>query len=131
MPINYSKYPLNWKTEIVPRILKKANNKCELCGLENHSTIYTLSLYVRSATNGKYGFRSIWFRHKDDALRHVQLGIFSPKRVILAIAHLDHDETNHNVAYDRLAALCQICHCNYDIDEKYKRKRKITNDESL
>ena len=37
MPIDYKKYPPNWKTEIRPAVLKRANNSCEFCGVENHS----------------------------------------------------------------------------------------------
>jgi len=29
MPIDYKKYPKNWKTEIRPKILERAGNKCE------------------------------------------------------------------------------------------------------
>lgn len=36
MPINYDEYPPNWLTEIRPRILERAGNKCEECGAENH-----------------------------------------------------------------------------------------------
>ena len=36
MPCDYKKYPKNWHTEIRPRILKRANNKCEWCGAENY-----------------------------------------------------------------------------------------------
>ncbi len=32
MPIDYSKYPPNWKTEIRPAILKREGNKCKFCG---------------------------------------------------------------------------------------------------
>jgi len=39
MPINYNLYPANWKTEIRPRILARAANKCECCGLPNYSTV--------------------------------------------------------------------------------------------
>ena len=39
MPINYSKYPPNWKTEIRPRILKRANNRCEFCGIKNYTVV--------------------------------------------------------------------------------------------
>jgi 5-methylcytosine-specific restriction endonuclease McrA len=35
MPINYKKYPINWK-EIRKRILKRAKNKCEFCKAENY-----------------------------------------------------------------------------------------------
>ena len=45
------------------------------------------------------------------------------KKVILTIAHLDHDEENENVTIDRLKALCQKCHLRYDIPEKKRRKR--------
>jgi hypothetical protein len=42
-------------------------------------------------------------------------------RVILTIAHLDHDETNWKVSDDRLKAMCQKCHLDYDAVEKYHR----------
>ncbi len=32
MPCDYSIYPPNWLSEIRPRILARANNKCEVCG---------------------------------------------------------------------------------------------------
>ena len=34
MPIDYKKYPKNWKSEIRPSILKRANNCCEFCGVK-------------------------------------------------------------------------------------------------
>lgn len=37
MPCDYSRYPKNWKTEIRPSILRRAENKCEFCGVENYS----------------------------------------------------------------------------------------------
>jgi hypothetical protein len=41
MPINYRKYPENWLIEIRPRILERAKNKCECCGLENYSLVHS------------------------------------------------------------------------------------------
>ena len=35
-------------------------------------------------------------------------------KVVLSIAHLDHDKDNHEVKDERLAALCQACHLKYD-----------------
>lgn len=35
-PENKSRYPANWK-EIRASILKRANNRCEFCGVENHT----------------------------------------------------------------------------------------------
>ena len=36
MPINYSRYPPNWETEIRPRILERAGHCCELCDVANY-----------------------------------------------------------------------------------------------
>ena len=43
-------------------------------------------------------------------------------KIVLTIAHLDHDETNWDVKDERLAALCQRCHLRYDKNEKTRRK---------
>lgn len=87
MPINYKKYPQNWRSEIVPRIKERAGNKCEFCGIENYAI----------KPNGT--------------------------KVVLTIAHLDHDSQNHNISDDRLAALCQACHLKYDL-HRHVAKRK-------
>ena len=121
MPIDYSKYPLNWKTEIVPRILKRADNKCETCGLENKQEVYSIRIYLRIKGSGKYGYRNIWVRNKQDALKIEPLGLMKKVKVILTIAHLDHDEENWDVQDDRLQAMCQKCHLDYDAEEKYRR----------
>ncbi|MGL4346480.1 MAG: hypothetical protein ACRCR9_00120 [Chitinophagaceae bacterium] len=49
--------------------------------------------------------------------------------VVLTIAHLDHDKENDKVSLDRLAALWQSCHLQYDINHhianrKYGRNHK-------
>ena len=38
-PENKSRYQKNWK-EIRARILERANNRCEFCGVENHTYRY-------------------------------------------------------------------------------------------
>jgi len=52
-------------------------------------------------------------------------------KCVLTIAHLDHDEHNHDVKLNRLAALCQPCHLRYDAPEKAKRRRKKKYKNSL
>lgn len=42
--------------------------------------------------------------------------------VVLTCAHLDHDETNWEVADDRLATLCAACHLRYDAKDNAKRR---------
>lgn len=117
MPIDYKKYPSNWKSEIRPAILLRAENKCEWCGLNNGQMVY------RCRVNKKMN----WFERKEDIYA---LGLpegladfwtEKPVKVVLTIAHLDHDETNHDVQLERLAALCQLCHLRYDAKEKYRR----------
>ena len=120
MPINYGKYPPNWKKEIRPRILKRADNKCEKCGVKNGQKVSTLKLYLH--THGKGSIKTLWFRNRKDAIRHQHLGILGIVKVILTVAHLDHDEQNWSVTDDRLMAMCQYCHLNYDSEEKKRRK---------
>lgn len=90
MPIDYKRYPPNWKTDIRPAILDRANNCCEHCRVENYS-------------------------------------IRDGKKIVLTIAHLDHDEENWNISHDRLAALCQRCHLRYDAKEKARRRNNKQN----
>lgn len=126
MPIDYSRYAPNWKTEIVPSVLRRADNCCEECGLLNGSTVYCIKLWIKMG-HARYQWRSIWFRHKSDAEREKQRWN-DPKeiRVVLTVAHLDHDETNHNVPLERLKAMCQLCHLRYDAAEKYRRSQEKT-----
>jgi hypothetical protein len=119
MPIDYSKYPPNWKKGIVPEVLARANNCCEECGLKNHSTVWAIKLWVKDA--GRYKIRSIWFRVEEDARRECTIFAIKKVKVVLTISHTDHDEENHDVQLDRLKALCQVCHLRYDAKEKYRR----------
>lgn len=127
MPIDYSKYPPNWLSEIRPRIMKRAGNKCEFCGLKHGQTVFRIKAWIKKA--GKYSYKSIWFSSKNDAERELKVMTSSdevkPVKVVLTVAHLDHDEENHEVKDERLAALCQICHLRYDAKEKYQRSLKL------
>jgi hypothetical protein len=126
VPIDYKKYPPNWLSEIRPRILKRANYTCEGQGCDFQHLEEVWAVRYRGKTTG-------WFRDFEVANSHpktiegsARKTIPNPKKikVILTIAHLDHDETNHAVTDDRLAALCQLCHLRYDAKEKYRRINK-------
>lgn len=82
-PENKSRYPKNWK-QIRQQILERAGNRCEFCGVENHSE-------VPRYRSGR--------------------GVIMVK-VVLTIAHLDH--TPENCDPSNLRALCQKCHNSYD-----------------
>jgi hypothetical protein len=118
MPIDYKKYPPNWKTEIRPAVLKRAENKCERCGFANGQTVF------RARVDKKME----WYPCKEDVYelgmtREVtEFWIERPVKVVLTIAHLKHNETDWNVPLEDLAALCQLCHLRYDAKEKYRRR---------
>lgn len=124
MPIDYKKYPKNWLTEIRPRILKRANNTCEFngCNFKNGEIVWSVKLYDKN--------KRIWVRTKEEAIKkaiengwncEISYPIIKKVKVVLTVAHLDHDEENTNVTDDRLKAACQICHLRYDAKEKYRR----------
>lgn len=122
MPIDYKRYPPNWKTEIVPRILERAQNRCENEGCDFKNGEYVWSVKYCGRVTG-------WFRDYDDTYKYpksyeIKNGeqVRNPKhvRVVLTVAHLDHDETNHQVSDERLRAFCQLCHLRYDANEKYR-----------
>ena len=122
MPIDYSEYPKNWHSEIRPEVLKRAKDCCEFCGAPNHQLIYR-------PEKGKAAWKLAPEGHESDAMA---LDGVKFVKVILTIAHLDHDKLNHNVELDRLAALCQRCHLKYDIknhiqNRKYGRNHKKNN----
>lgn len=107
MPVDYSRYPENWKTEIRPRILERAENKCEWCGVENYAV-------------GARDKHDVWHDELDihrmnSDCGYDLFGLEFPKiiRIVLTIAHVD-DPDPMNCDDDNLAALCQRCHLNHD-----------------
>jgi len=126
MPINYDKYPPNWLSEIRPRILKRANNTCEHEGCDFKHLEYVWSVKYKGKVTG-------WYRDYNVAKEQLKTTemkggeiIPNPKevKVVLTIAHLDHDEDNFDVKDERLAAFCQLHHLRYDAAEKYNRSLK-------
>jgi len=109
MPINYSRYPKNWK-ELREEVLERAKDKCEFCGVRNGSIGYR--------DNGKFVEVENSIELDSDFCDNIKF-----IKIVLTIAHLDHDEENHDVKIERLAALCQRCHLVYDIDEKRRRRK--------
>lgn len=124
MPIDYTLYPVNWKTEIRPAVLQRANNCCEFCGVENYKIILRgtwngIECYqdddgnIFDATTSKYIGSDYWGEvHPTNKLT----------KVVLTIAHLDHNITNND--YSNLKALCQKCHLNYDKEHHKKNSRQ-------
>ncbi len=89
-PENKARYPKDWK-QIRGRILERAKNMCEKCGVPNHERIErdTMDGWSMTATGRNEGVY-----------------------IVLTIAHLDHRPENNDPA--NLRAWCQRCHNRYD-----------------
>jgi hypothetical protein len=121
MPINYNDYPSNWKSQIRPYILARAKNRCEFCKVKNYAS------GVRGIDGKLYSWEYIeekLERHGIDLFDDVLAnglnkdGTAKVIKIVLTVAHIDHDITNNN--YRNLKALCQRCHLHHD---KFQHKQ--------
>ncbi len=128
MPCDYSKYPPNWKTEIRPRILARAGNRCELCGAENGACGY------RGKTGKWWSLeeieneleRGIDLFDEYEALDHCydrKLNPTKPVKIVLTIAHW-YDPNPANCDDSNLKAACQYCHLNHDKNQHKESARQ-------
>jgi hypothetical protein len=111
MPIDYKLRDPAWP-QVRARILARAGNCCEECGVHNHAAI---------------------FRYKADPARwrdpnSCDLGESDPEvypvTIVLTVAHLLHNEHEWPIPDDTLKALCQRCHLRLDAPEKARRRRE-------
>ena len=125
MPIDYKKYPSNWKTEIRPAILERANNCCEFCKVPNYKLI------LRGTWNDTECYQdddgTIYDANTSEVIGSDYVGEVHPTnkliKVVLTIAHLDHDINNND--FSNLKALCQRCHNRYDVG--FRKENRKTN----
>jgi len=113
MPIkDKSLYPLNWSSEIRPAILKRANNCCEVCGVENGRLI------CRNPNDKEK------FEYWPEGMESEAWSLDGKKStlIVLTISHLDHDTKNNN--YSNLKAMCQLHHLRYDLIFHQQNARK-------
>lgn len=127
MPCNYKNYPKNWKSEIRPDILKRANNCCEECGVKNGMAIFRgvcEGIPVYQTITGDLFQEDGTFIMKDSEYALIECTPPNKKaiRVVLTISHTDHDTTNND--YGNLKALCQLHHLRYDAVYHKQTKRK-------
>ena len=94
------KYPKDWYL-IRTRILGRAKNKCEWCGVPNEELGYRME-------DGSFVTRPVI---QTTAFQELVKGKKEIK-IVLTVAHLDH--TPENCHPKNLAALCQQCHNRYD-----------------
>ena len=97
-PENRARYPADWK-QIRKRILERAGNKCENCGVPNH--VYRNRETGDLTSNPMQA--ETWSLVDGDATTYI----------VLTIGHLDH--TLEHCLDDNLRAWCQRCHLAYDL----------------
>lgn len=114
-PENKSKYPDNWKSEIRPRILERANNRCERCDVPNHTRVLRFI-----DLNGDHCYMledgEVHDAETGDMLGYARVHEIPPGRfvdIVLTIAHVT-DPDPAACSDDNLAAWCQRCHNNHD-----------------
>jgi len=127
MPIDYKKYPSNWKTEIVPKVKARDNNCCAFCGIKNYSVGYRQNLeFIPAAGNewhDKAGNGELSYKEARELVKHCnECAEDNLIVIVLTVAHLDHD-INDN-ALSNLKALCQKCHLEYDKEHHKKNSRQ-------
>jgi 5-methylcytosine-specific restriction endonuclease McrA len=109
-------YPKDWKA-ISKRIREeRAGNRCERCKAPNGKTV----VRGEDSDAGTYMLEEGEV-HDDETGKYLgrargpeyQGGRFV--RIVLTVAHLDHDPTNN--ADENLKALCQRCHLSHDREQ--------------
>jgi len=101
-PENKDRYPENWP-EIRERILARAGNRCEEegCRVPNHA---------------------VGYRDQDGTFHEGRSPGRKIIRIVLTIAHLDHNP--ENCADDNLRAWCQLHHNRYDRQHRNQTRRQ-------
>jgi len=128
--IDYKKYHSEWKSRIRPAILARAANCCEQCKVANKKVI------LRGQWNGQEAYQCPDYGHIYNAdtgekIGQDYVGEVDPSgkrkftRVVLTIAHLDHDIENNDP--ENLKALCQRCHLAHDLEHHRINARKTIN----
>ena len=144
MPINYKLYPSNWKSEIRPSILIRANFCCEQCGVKNYSVGYnqksgrfigTYGNVAHDLSGQGLSYPSLErITYKEAKEFRDSLNEFEEEHkfiiIVLTIAHLDHNISNN--CPTNLKALCQKCHLSHDSEHHKKNARQtIKNKKGL
>jgi hypothetical protein len=135
MPIDYRKYHPDWK-QIRASILDREQHRCKFCQVPNYAYIFRGTIKegpIEPLTEIYQMADGVLFMAEDgyplfDGIAvaiDVQPLSGDPNqkaiKVVLTVAHLDHDITNNEP--DNLAALCQKCHLRYDAKHHAKSSK--------
>lgn len=104
-PIDYSRYPENWK-ELRAAVLMRADNRCEECGVSNGA------VGARDNTGEWWNEDRIHNLNSDDGELLFPDGFPEMTKIVLTVHHRDQDLANN--APENLVVLCQRCHLRRD-----------------
>lgn len=109
-------YGREWRTVVRPRILARAKDRCENCRKRNHWRVITRTEPGEAMYWCALG-SAVWRDETGEKLNRAQTReIFGLPlrtiRVVLTVAHLNHDPADNRD--ENLRALCQWCHLHHD-----------------
>jgi hypothetical protein len=113
VPCNYADYPPDWK-QIRDRVLARAGNKCEQCGVPNLErgsrddcgTWWSVEQQIK------------WVNETGELPAGMDHDTHPLIKIVLTIAHVDHDTANNDES--NLRAWCQRCHNRHDAPYRAK-----------
>jgi hypothetical protein len=108
-----SRYPKDWP-QIRARILARADNRCELCGVRNHARGF------RHGPDGEF------FDFADGPIAMESVEVREDQKIIkivLTIAHWDNPDPM-DCRDENLKAACQKCHNSHDMPMRKKNARR-------
>lgn len=115
-------YGAEWRNQIRPRILDRDNHRCAFCGKPNYAEVRQIvepgrRMWWIDESFSRRRFVRRRLLNQDGRLVHTDADELPLRnayivRVVLTVAHLDHDPANMDEA--NLAALCQWCHLHHD-----------------
>jgi hypothetical protein len=114
--IDYKEYHPKW-TLIRRMILRREKNRCAWCGLNNHEIITKPD---RKPVGGHIWHEVQMMKRRGYSTQQA-FNRFGLTRIVLTIAHIDHDHTNNR--FSNLAALCQRCHLNHDAPQHASNRK--------
>lgn len=124
-PENKARYPKDWSA-IRYRIQQRASNKCEKCGVPNHSLGGRMGNgdFVKALPLGETMLGLEWPEPGrksmcEDKINRAFLRII---KIVCTVAHLDH--TPENCSDDNLRFWCQRCHLAYDHEHHQHNARE-------
>lgn len=131
-PENKGLYPANWK-EVVAAIRERSGNRCETCGVSNGEWVARTPdrkkfVHVMEVAPTvplqPFGNAPVFVAATGATTGEVaaQIELHNPVRIVLTVAHLNHDPTDNRP--ENLRHWCQLHHNQHDAAHRAENRRK-------